>query len=202
MDSANPSFAPGRPRINGLLRFLIAAAAILVMCGVAFAAPPSASSLNGPYVFHFSTPKEAQWSRTKACTYKGVTNTYWAGDQSAYTELTYGTATFDGKGHVALVYTDAHKLNQAATNATATITCLSTGGANTTGGNMVYEAPSAGSMTATYSVSANGIGTITLPDNQGTLELDLTLFNAAGLSTTVLMRSMDNNIGTGIGVHK
>lgn len=191
-----------RPRINGVLRFLIAAVAILVMCGIAFAATPTAASLSGPYVFHFTTIHEAQWSTTKTCTYKGVTNTYWAGDQSAYTELTYGTATFDGKGHVTLVITDAHRLDQAASNATATITCLSTGGANTHGGNMVYEAPSTSTVTGTYTVSANGTGVLNLPGDQGAADLDLTLFTSTGLSTTVLMRSMDNNIGTGIAVHK
>ena len=36
-----------RPRINGVLRFLIAAVAILVMCGIAFAASPNAAGMNG-----------------------------------------------------------------------------------------------------------------------------------------------------------
>lgn len=192
----------GRKGIGGVLKPLIAAAAMLAMGGVAFGATPTEASLSGPYVFHLSVTKEAQWSITKKCTYKGDTNTYWAGDQSAYTELNYGTATFDGKGHVTLVMTDAHRLNQAASNATATITCNSTGGANTTGGNMVYEAPSISTVTGTYTVSASGTGAITLPDGMGTVDLDLTLFTGTGLSTTVLMRSMDNNIGTGIAVHK
>jgi len=177
-------------------------ALLLVLAGNGFAATPTNASLNGPYVFHFSNTKEAQWSKSKSCTYKGATSTYWVNGQSAYTELTYGTATFDGKGHVTLVFTDAHQLNQAATTATATITCNSNGGASTYNGYMVYEAPSTGTMSATYSVNASGIGTLTLPDNQGTLELDLTLFTGTGLSTTALMRSMDNNIGTGIMVHK
>lgn len=177
-------------------------ALLLVLVGNGYAAGPSNASLNGPYVFHFSITKEAQWSTSKSCTYNGNTNTYWAGGQSAYTELNYGTATFDGKGHATLVMTDNHKLNQSASNATATITCNSNGSANTHGGNMVYEPPSTATIVATYTVSADGIGTMTLPDNQGTVELDLSLFNGAGLSTTVLMRSMDNNIGTGIAVHK
>jgi hypothetical protein len=205
MDLANSNTNSSmRPRIGPTLRFLIAAAATLVNCGIAFGATPAptVASLNGPYVFHFSVIKEAQWSTTKNCTYKGDTNTYWAGDQSAYTEMAYGTATFDGKGHVTLVMTDNHKLNQAASNATATITCKSTGGANTIGGNMVYEAPVTSTVTAAYTVSASGTGAITLPDDQGTLDLDLTLFTSSGLSTTLLMRSMDNNIGTGIAVHK
>jgi hypothetical protein len=177
-------------------------ALLLVLAGNGYAATPSNASLNGPYVFHFSITKEAQWSTSKNCTYKGNTNTYWAGGQSAYTELNYGTATFDGKGHVTLVMTDAHRLNQSASNATATITCNSNGSANTHGGNMVYEAPSSETVTGTYTVSADGIGSVTLPDGQGTLELDLSLFTSTGLSTTVLMRSMDNNIGTGIAIHK
>lgn len=177
-------------------------ALLLVLAGNGFAATPTKASLNGPYAFQLSISKEAYWSITKKCTYKGISSQYWAGGQSTYTELNYGTATFDGKGNVTFVMTDAHKLNQAASNATATIVCNSNGTATTDGGNLVYEATSTATVHGTYTVSSNGSAIITLPDDQGTADLQLSLFNSAGLSTTFLMRTMDNDIGTGIGVHQ
>ena len=179
-------------------------ALLLVLAGNGFAATPTNASLNGPYAFQFSTSKEAYWFTSKSCIYKGVQHGYSTGGQTTYTELNYGTVTFDGKGHVTLNMTDTHQINQAATNATATIVCNSNGTATTHSGNIVYEPPVSGTMTGTYSVSADGSGTITLPDGQGTVDLELSLFNSAGLSTTVLMRSpaTDNNYGTGIAVHK
>jgi len=203
MDAANSiEIHPGTKRLPKALRYLIVGMALAVMCGVAFGATPTVASLNGTYTFQFTVSKEGYWSSSKKCTYKGVTNTYGAGGQTAYTELNWGTVTFDGKGHMTLAMNDAHQINQAASNATAIVTCNSNGTVNTQGGHIVYAATTSGTATGTYTVSANGTGVMTLPGDDGSVDLELTLFNAAGLSTTVLMRSMDNNIGTGIAIHK
>src|SRR5579863_7210102 len=127
-----------RKRANGISRLLIAAAAVAVMCGVAFGETPSNASLSGSYAVHMATPKLAYWWTSKSCKENGVTNTYYASNSDTYTELIFGTATFDGHGHVTFSFTQEGKINQAASNATIVITCTAHGYTNN-GGNMVVE---------------------------------------------------------------
>ena len=193
---------PGRTRVSGLLKFLIAALTIAVMCGVAFGETPSNASLKGTYSFNFSVSKEAYWSKSKTCTHNNVTNTYWVNAQTTYTELNYGTATFDGAGHVTLNMNDAHQFDQAASDASISITCAAGGGVNSNSGQLVYSPLSTSKISGTYSVSSNGSGSITLPDGGGSVEINVGAVGSNGISTTFLMRSppSDDNLGTGMAV--
>jgi hypothetical protein len=211
MDIANSNTnSTIKPRISPALRFLIAAAAMLVMCGIAFGATPSAASLNGSYAFHLATPKLAYWSNSKSCKVNGVTNTYWASNSATYTELIYGVATFDGKGHVTLAFTQDGQINQNASNATIVITCTSYGPTNT-GGNIVYEPAQTGTATGTYAVQSTGSGSMTISivgqsDSSATMDFELAGFETNGVASTALLHFWDGDndkrIGTGMAVHK
>lgn len=197
------NFRTSRPVVRAGLG---AATALLLLSGRGYAATPTNASLNGAYVFHTSTVKEEYWNATKSCHYTNITYTYGGGGQSANTEIINGEATFDGKGHVSIDYTDIHRFNPAASNETVSITCPSKpgGSVNTNNGHLVDDSPASGSLTGTYVVNSDGSATITLADDQGELDLNLAAFNTAGLSTTFLIiipDSPDAN-GTGIGVHK
>lgn len=210
---ASNSIANLNGRINGALRLLIVASAVLMMTGIAFGAAPSAASLKGSYNFNFSKVKQASWYKNITCTYNKNTNTYTVGGNSAYTEVDNGVATFDGNGHVSITITQVHKeINQEATNATVGVTCSSKGGINTTSnGYIVFEAPQTGTETATYTVTSTGTGTITIPgSNGGTLDIDVGGFGSTGIASTILLRDVplgnsessgsDENLGTGVGV--
>jgi len=212
MDLAN-SIANPSTRINGALRLLIVASAILMMTGVAFGATPSKASLKGSYNFNFSKVRQASWYKNITCTYKSNTTTYTVGGTSAYTEVDNGVTTFDGNGHVSITITQVHKeINQAETNATVGVTCSSKGGITTTSnGYIVYEAPQTGTETGTYTVSSNGTGAITIPgSNGGTLDIDVGGLSSTGIASTILLRDVptagsegpgsDDSLGTGVGV--
>jgi hypothetical protein len=192
----------GRKEFSAVLRLLIAAAAMAVMCGVAFGATPSDASLKGTYFFNFAITKGAFWSKSKSCTYKGITNTYTVNAQGTYTELNFGTATFDGKGHVTFNMNDEHQFDQAASDASISIVCATTGGITSNSGQLIYEPTVTGTNTGTYSVSSNGSGTVTLSDDGGSLDISLGAYGTNGVSTTVLMRSpaTENNLGIGSAV--
>ena len=188
-------------------RHLLAAVAVLLpFAGRGFAAPPSNASLSGTYVFHFSNVKEVGWYATKSCHYTNITDTYSGGGQSVDEEVVTGEATFDGKGHVSFSFTDLHHFDQAASNATVSITCPAKPGegVSTNNGHMVYEPASSGTYTGTYAVKSDGSATVTLTEVDGGLELNLASINSAGLSTTFLIQNPDGNYGydLGIGVHK
>lgn len=188
-------------------RHLLAAMAVLLpFAGRGFAASPSNASLSGTYIFHFSNVKEVNWFATKSCHYANVTDTFSGGGQSVDEEVVTGEATFDGKGHVSFSFTDLHHFDQAASNATVSITCPAKPGegANTNNGHMVYEPATSGTYTGTYSVKSNGSAAVTLAEVDGGLDLSLAAFNSAGLSTTFLIDTPDGTYGydQGIGVHK
>ena len=200
------SIVSGSLFLRGGLHLLIGVAALLPFASRGFAATPSNASLSGTYVFHFSNVKEVNWYASKSCHYTNATYTYGGGGQSVDAEIITGEATFDGKGHVSINFTDSHHFNQAASNATVSITCPGKPGegVNTNNGHMVYEPASTGTYTGTYAVKSDGSATITLTQVDGGLELNLTAFNSAGLSTTFLIDNPDGNYGydQGIGVHK
>jgi hypothetical protein len=197
--------------IAGSLKTLILATALLAPAGSCLAAGPNNASLDGTYVFHISTVHEGYWYKTKNCTYetsKGTsTFTYSGGGQRAFSEIINGQMTFNGKGGVSITYTNMNSFNQTASNNSVIIpACPAKEGAslNINNGSLVLETQGPGTIEATYAVESNGAGTITLPDGQGTLDLNLTAFTSTGLSTTVLILNPDNatDTGTGIAVHK
>src|SRR5579863_504364 len=104
-------------------RLLAVLAALLVLAGPCFAATPTptAASLNGVYVFHIYTVKEAYWYKSKNCTYSTGTFTYAGGGQRAYGEIITGEATFNGKGGVTFNATQMNKFNSTASDNTVII---------------------------------------------------------------------------------
>jgi hypothetical protein len=206
------SFASRPAVLRGGLSLLAAMAVLLPFAGRGFAATPAPTnaSLSGAYVFHITNVKEAYWYKSKSCTYSIGTFEYAGGGQAANTEIINGEATFDGKGHVTITADDLNRFNSTASSNTVIIPpCPSKPGAplNINNGHMVDESMSLGTIDATYAVESNGSGTITLPDGQGTLSLNLAAFNSAGVSMTVLMinpngDANDPNLGTGIAIHK
>ncbi|MGB6686359.1 MAG: hypothetical protein WBE76_00790 [Terracidiphilus sp.] len=193
------------PKFGGafLLPLIIA---LLATPRSSFAATPSNASLSGTYEFHMSEVKEVYWYRNVSCHYTNITYTYSGGGQSANTEIINGEATFDGKGHVSISASDIHHFNSAASDATVSITCPAKPGDQviTNNGHMVLDATTPGSLEGTYAVKADGSGTITLSDGDGGLDLNLSAFNSAGVSTTVLIINPDSSeaYGTGIAVLK
>jgi hypothetical protein len=196
------------PRAVKGLRTLLLVAAFAMLAGACFAGTPAPTdaSLDGTYVFHFSNVKEVNWYKTVTCSYPKAKYTFTGGGQSVDSEIIMGEATFDGKGHVSINFTDYHKFDESASNATVSIACPAKEGAppNIDNGQLVFEAPSSGTYTGTYSVKSNGSAAITLPDGEGYLGLNLAAFNSAGLSTTVLIDNPDGTDGflSGIAVHK
>lgn len=195
---------PGRLKVLGVLRFSIVASAALLMCGVAFAAEPEPSnaSLKGSYSFQIASAKEAYWSSSKACTYKGVTTTYWADNWSAYTAIMYGVATFDGAGHVNVTFTQMGEVNQSASNESIVITCSGKGYTNN-GGNLVFEAPAGGTAAGTYSIVSTGSGSMTISivscptcgsgGGSLTIDMDLGAFGSNGVASMALLRDEDGD---------
>jgi hypothetical protein len=187
---------------------MILAAAFAMLAGACFAATPAPTdaSLDGAYVFHFSSVKEVYWSKSVTCHYPTATYTFGGGGQSVDNEIITGEATFDGKGHVSISFTDYHKFDESASNASVSVSCPAKAGAqpNIDNGQLVFEAPSSGTYTGTYAVNSKGSATITLSDGEGSLGLSLAAFNSAGLSTTVLIDNPDGADGflSGIAVHK
>jgi hypothetical protein len=208
MDIANfIGDSPVRPRFIGILRTLIVAAAIALICGVSFGATPSNASLSGSYNINFSKVRQASWQKSITCTHNGDKNTFTVGGQSAYAEVDYGVATFDGDGHVSIALTQVHReVNQAESDATVEIACSSSGGyTSTSSGYIVFEAPISGTETGTYSVTSTGSGTITIPgSNGGTLDIDIGGYGSTGIASTILLRNdpSENDQGSGVGVHK
>jgi hypothetical protein len=190
------------------LKALIFAFALLMLSAAAFAASPSATSLSGSYVFNFSQTQQAYWSKSITCTYKGNTNTYTAANWSAYTQLTYGTMTFNGKGQATVTMTQVHTFDQEASNASIVIKCGTKGGYTSNGGQLVYDAPASGTMTGAYTVASDGAGSITIGSgaDAGALDFDIAGYEGAstGIASTLLLRTpeSENSQGMGTAVRK
>lgn len=202
------SVPSSRATVIGGLKSLMLSAALLLPGGVCLAATPAPSnaSLEGVYVFHFTSTKEVYWSATKSCHYANITYTYTGGGQSVDNEVVIGEATFDGKGGVVINFTDNHKFNSAASDASVSITCPAKpgGSVNISNGQMILDPATTGRFTGSYTVTSTGLATITLPASEGELGLSLAAFNSAGLSTTFLINNPDGSDSylVGIGVHK
>ena len=196
------------PRAVKGLRTLLLVAAFAMLAGACFAATPAPTdaSLDGAYVFHFSSVKEVNWFKSVTCHYPKASYTFTGGGQSADNEVITGEAIFDGKGHVTLNFTDNRKFDETESNASVSITCPAKAGepANIDNGQMVLYPATSGSYKGTYTVKSDGSAAITLPDGEGGLGLNLAAFNSAGLSTTVLIDNADGTDGflSGIAVHK
>jgi hypothetical protein len=208
MNSRNSRYIRLTPGAIKGLRALILIAAFAMLAGACLAATPAPTkaSLDGTYVFHFSTVKEVNWSNSVSCHYTNATYTYTGYGQSVDDEVITGEAIFDGKGGVVIHYTDNRKFDQAASDDTVSITCPSQpgGSVNTNNGHMVLYPTTSGTYTGTYSVSSDGSAAITLPAVDGGLTLNLSAFNSAGVSTTFLIDTPDgtDDFLSGIGVLK
>jgi hypothetical protein len=188
-------------------------ALLLVLAGNGYAATPSKASLDGSYAFTVSTVKQAYWFKSINCTYKGVTNTYSVSGESAYTQVDFGIAKFDGKGNISITFTQLHSVNSAETNASPVLSCKSTGGYNVTNsGYIVFEPPQTGiTGTGTYSVTSEGSGSFAITGSNGaTFDFYIGAYGSTGIASTVLLRSApptsdddtngNEDLGTGVAV--
>ncbi len=188
-------------------RALVPAIAMLALPAACVAASPNEASLSGTYVFHILTVKEVYWYNTKVCHYATGDYTYGGGGQAADGYVINGEATFNGKGDVSIKAVTLNKFNPTASNNTVTFgVCPAKIGEpmSITDGSMVTENEPAITVAATYTVNSDGSGTITLPDGQGSLSMNLSAFNSSGISTTVLLLNPNNStsVGEGIGIHE
>jgi hypothetical protein len=184
------------------LKAAVPVALIALFAASSHAATPSNASLKGSYNFHIASAKEAYWSNSKACTYKGNTQTYWADSWSAYTEIIYGVATFDGAGHVNVTFTQMGEVNQSASNDSIVITCEGNG-YSSNGGNLVFETPAGGTAAGTYSIASTGSGSMTISivscptcgagGGSLTIDMDLGVFGSNGVASMALLRDEDGD---------
>lgn len=171
------------------------------------ATSPSVASLNGTYLMQTQVAQMNSWSASKTCTYGTVTRTFTGGGQNLNTLVDYGDIKFDGHGSFSFLGTEIKAFNQQESDATVSITCPATANGNATikNGHAVYNAPTAMSISGTYTVNTTGNGTLTMSgDTAPDMELILASFNSSEIAMTVLMHSnpaTNNDITTGSAVH-
>ena len=164
---------------------------LFALTSSATAPTPGNASLKGTYVFQLTGPHEESWGATLTCNGQPV----FMGGSQTRDQAVAGTMTFNGTGGLTGSFTQYGKLNQAASN--ATVSCNS-------GGNAVYNAPSSGTITGTYSIQSSGKGTmnLTVTPSDGPVEpINLTLAggcNSQGIYNTVLLMNLkpDNSVSS------
>jgi hypothetical protein len=175
-------------------RLTIAISILLLFVLTSSATTPTTSnaSLKGTYVYMWSGAKERFWGAQLTC---GGQSVFMGGSEVAM-EAVVGSATFDGQGSMTGTFTDYGNFDPASSN--ATVSCTSNGHA-------VYFPPTSGTLTGTYSVQANGTGTITdtLSNGTGPFTTQISLVGncaSTGVNDAVLMAIPDSNnsiAGTG-----
>lgn len=185
------------------MKRIIVVLACLLISGVSLALTYSNASLNGKYAVQFATPNSVTWSKTFVCpTNSNVSYT----PKGSITTMSgvLGVGSFDGAGHFTFTGTANGRVNVGASANTMSVTwnsaCQVTSVNN---GHVVYMAASSATGTGTYSVKSTGAGTLTIESNS--LVFQLAAADSAGISTTVLLTSVQtngNSIGTGIAVHE
>ena len=164
---------------------------VLSAASATFAATFSDASLKGTYAFQLAGSHYEGWSASITC-YDAQGNPYtvWAGGNDVGTDSVVGAITFDGKGNATGTYTQYGKFDQAATNATAVPSC--TPGASNNG-YAVYDAPTSGTFSGTYSVQTNGTGALALTTSgEDTPTFVLELAGTAAIRTAVLITEYDS----------
>jgi hypothetical protein len=182
--------------------------AILAVSTGAFAQTYSNANLNGSYLFQYVTPKTSNWSKTFTCP-SNSTVTFTVSGSTTYAQVATGVVALDGGGAVtSFSLTLIGKINQTASNNTVKVTFNSSCQVvSSNSGEIVYEAAAALTGTGTYSVQADGAGTLTLTPTTGSAlnaVFQLAGTNGGLSSTAIFSGTLVNgkNIGTGIAVHQ
>jgi hypothetical protein len=162
---------------------------LLVLSSNATTPTPSKASLKGIYVFQMGGARQNTWGVQLTCGGQPV----FVGGTDTRDQAVAGTMTFNGAGGVTGSFTQYGKFDQTASN--ATVSCVS-------GGNAVYEAPSSGSLTGSYTIQSNGKGALNItvtPSSGpvGTFTLALAGgCNSMGIYNTVMLTNFkaDNSV--------
>lgn len=179
------------------------AVAGLLISTAAFAQYSNAN-LNGAYSVQFGSAAAYSWSKTFTCpTNSSVTYTPYGSITGQ--EVDFGTATFDGNGNLSVSLTAIGVENTTASGNTMSVTwnsaCQVT---NVNLGHVVYQPAATKTQTGTYSIQANGTGTMSEVGSSQSQTVVLA-GTTGGLSSTVLMTNPQVNgktMGTGIAVHQ
>jgi len=161
----------------------------------------SNASLNGKYSFQVEIPLRLQWQKTFACPYNSSVKAT-AGGAISTMGVIYGVATADGNGNVTIVQTFVSVINQTASNNTTSVAWTTACAATLNNGHVVYAAPTTQTVTGTYSVQANGTGSISQSGSVSEV-FQVAATDSAGVSHTILFHNPPVNgkaIGAGIGV--
>jgi hypothetical protein len=178
------------PRITKIF-----AICLLFVCSC-FAAPAvtSNASLKGTYAFQVGSAKFEGWSASINCITNGTqTQTITFGGNTTSTQSVQGTFTLDGKGNVTSgTYFQYGQFDQALSNATVQPSCTPGQG---NGGYAVYDPPTPGTLTGTYSIGPDSTGTFTLivstNNGGGNPTFDVVLAGVAAVKSTIFVVELD-----------
>jgi hypothetical protein len=170
-------------------------AVCVLFVGSCFAATTDAS-VKGTYAFQLSNAHYQGWSGTITCPTNNPsgpsTFTITFGGNSLSNESIQGVMTFDGKGNITSgTYTQYGQFDQALSNATVQPSCTPGQGSN---GYAVYDPPTLGTVTGTYSIEANATGTLTLipsTSNGPVPTFYITLSGNTTVKNTIFMVEVD-----------
>ena len=175
---------------------------VLASASATFAGTISDASLKGKYSFQLGSAHLENWFASITCyDPQGNPYTVTAGGSDVGNQSVQGVMTFDGKGNVSGTYTQYGQFDQAASNATVVPSC--TPGASNNG-YAVYDPPSSGTLSGTYSIQPAGFGAMALTISGGdTVNMVVELAGTAAVRNTVFMTQYDSNnrvevSGTGI----
>jgi len=173
-------------------RVLIAICLLLVAVSASFAATPTNASLKGNYSFQLASAHMDQWSGSINCPNPGGGQyTLNFGGSTVNNQSALGVMTFDGKGNVKGTFTQYGKFDQAESNATVVPSCTQGAGSN---GNAVYDPPTTGTLTGTYSIESTGFGAMILTISSGdTPSFVLQLAGTAAVRSTVFLVQLDSD---------
>jgi hypothetical protein len=158
----------------------------------------SNASLQGTYAYQLTEIEEVHWQNTVSCWSYGEEFTWTGYGQSAITVVSNGLLTADGHGNIAGSQTQRNMFDQAGSDNTVTITCVSPTQQVTNSGRVVYLPPETSTIKGTYSTEPNGTGTFS-----GGANFQLAGSNANGLATIVFFATPDQEHPiTGILVHE
>ncbi|MGA3195942.1 MAG: hypothetical protein ABSD39_13155 [Terriglobales bacterium] len=161
----------------------------LFLSAACFGASTTDASLKGVYTIQLSSAHFNSWSASLACP-DNQTVTF--GGNNVNNQSVQGVMTLDGKGNItAGSYTQYGQFDQALSNATVQPSCTPGQGSN---GYAVYDPPTTGTLTGTYTVEANGAGTMTLDPstNNGPVPgFYIQLSGTAAVKTTIFMVEVD-----------
>jgi hypothetical protein len=168
-------------------RLTIALCILLLFALTSAATTPTTStaSLKGTYVFMFSNTKTVVWGQTLTCS--GFPSGFYGGSRTEAGTV-MGTLTFDGAGGVTGSFNEYGKIDQ--TSSDNSVSC----GNN---GNAVFFPSVTGTLTGTYTVLANGTGTL----NATTSGSQVVSFNlllagncaSTGVNDAILLENQETN---------